>query len=173
MMEVFEAIRGRRSIRQFEEHSIGKEVLQRLIEAGIWAPSGGNAQTWRFLVVTEKHMLKKMKMVSPGLLGDPPAVIVICQDRKEAERKGGKLGVELVSVMDIAMAAENIMLAAYALDLGTCPIASFHREGIQHLFRLPEEIVPHLLISVGYPKKIRNPPKRQMEGICFFEEYSG
>jgi len=172
-MEVFEAIRGRRSIRNFEDRPVGKEVLQRLIEAGIWAPSGGNAQTWRFIVVTEKHMLNKMKMLSPGLLGDPPAVIVVCQNRKEAERKGGRLGVELVSVMDTAMSAQNIMLAACALDLGTCPIASFHREGIQRLLRLPEEIFPHLLISVGYPKGAPNPPERQTEGICFFEEYRG
>jgi len=172
-MEVFEAIKGRRSIRNFEDRPVGKEVLQRLIEAGIWAPSGGNAQTWRFIVITEKDMLKKMKMVSPGLLGNPPAVIVTCQDRKEAERKGGKLGVESVSVMDTAMAAQNIMLAAYALDLGACPIASFHKKGIQRLLRLPEEIFPQLLISVGYPKEVPNPPKRQTEGICFFEEYCG
>jgi len=171
-MDVFEAIRGRRSIRKFEDRPVKIEVLQRLIETGTWAPSGGNWQTWRFVILTEKSMVRKIKMVSPGLLGDPPALIAICQDTKEAERKGGRLGVESVSQMDTAMAAQNIMLAAYALDLGTCPIASFHKHAVRRLLRLPEEIVPQLLISVGYPKETPAPPKRKTEGICFLERYN-
>ncbi len=172
-MDLFEAIKGRRSIRRFEDRPVPREVLEQLIEAGIWAPSGGNWQTWRFVVLTEKVMLKKIKMVSPGLLGDPPALIAICQDIKEAEKRGGRIAVETVSQMDTAMCAQNIMLAAYALDLGTCAIASFHKEAVHRLLHLPEQIVPQLLVSVGYPKGAPNPPRRKTEGICFFEGYHG
>lgn len=172
-MELFEAIRGRRSIRSFSDQPVKKKVLQKLIEAGIWAPNGGNRQTWRFVVVTGKTLLKKIKMVSPGLLGDPPAVIAICQDIEEAMRKGGRSGAESVSLMDTAMSSQNIMLAAYALGLGTCPIASFHTKAAQRVLRLPEHIVPQLLVSVGYPEKTPNPPRRRTEGICFFEGYYG
>jgi nitroreductase len=172
-MDVFEAIRGRRSIRCFTDRPVKEEVLRKLVEAGIWAPNGGNWQTWRFVVVTETSMLKKIKMVSPGLLGDPPAMIAVCQDVEEAMRKGGRIGAESVSLMDTAMAAQNIMLVAHALGLGTCAIASFHAEAVQRVLRLPKRIAPQLLISVGYPKNKPNPPGRRTDGICFFEAYDG
>jgi len=68
-MRVFEAIKGRRSIRKFENRSIEKKILQKLVEAGIWAPTGGNAQTWVFIIVTDSDQIQKMKAVSPGILG--------------------------------------------------------------------------------------------------------
>jgi len=172
-MEVLEAIKGRRSVRSFEDRPVEKEVLVLLMEAGVWAPSGGNAQTWRFVLVTDKETLRKIKMVSPGLLGRPPAVIVICQDVKEALQKGGTMGSETLTKMDSAMCAQNIMLTAHSLDLGTCVIASFHPKAVQELLSLPAETVPQLLVSVGYPKRVPSAPKRKTEGIYFFEEYHG
>jgi nitroreductase len=172
-MEVFDAIKGRRSVRNFTDEPVKRDVLERLIEAGVWAPSGGNWQTWRFVVVTEESILKKIKMVSPGLLGEAPALIAICQDIEEARTRGGRLGAESVCLMDTAMSAQNMMLAGHALGLGTCPIASFHQEAVQRILGLPEKIVPQLLVSVGHPKKTPNPPKRRTEGICFFEGYHG
>jgi nitroreductase len=171
-MDVWEAIKGRRSIRSFEDRPVEKDTLLKLVEAGVWAPTGGNLQTWRFVIVTSKEMMRKVKMVSPGLLGDPPAVIAICQDLQEAQRRASKIGAEIVT-MDTAMCAQNIMLAAYELNLGTCPIASFHKKGVQQLLHLPEGIMPQLLVSVGYAKKFPQSPARKMEGIYFFEKYDG
>jgi nitroreductase len=171
-MDVWEAIKGRRSVRSYEDRPVEKEVLMKLFEAGIWAPTAGNLQTWRFVIVTTKEMMRKIKMVSPGLLGDPPAVIAICQDMEEVRRRASKLGVELVQ-MDTAMCAQNIMLTAYALNLGTCAVGSFHQKAVHRLLHLPEKIVPQLLVSIGYPKKIPPPPPRKTEGIYFFEEYHG
>jgi nitroreductase len=111
-------------------------------------------------------------MLSPGLLGNPPAVIVICQDIAEAERKGAKLGKELLSLMDSAMAAQNIILAAYAEGLGTCIVCSFHPGGVQKLLRLPDYIAPQILISVGVPVSVPKPPKRNFN-IVSFQEYIG
>lgn len=170
-MDLMEAIFGRRSVRSFQTEPVSEEVLKKLVEAGVWAPSGGNAQTWRFVVVTDPHCIRKIKMLSPGLLGDPPAVIAICQDVAEAERRGAKLGKEMLTVMDTAMAAQNIMLAAYAEGLGTCPICSFHPGGVQKLLQLPDGIVPQLLVSVGVPKSIPKPPKRNFD-VVWFQEYT-
>ena len=90
-MDVMTAIKGRRSVRNFTDEPIDKDTLLKLLEAAVWAPSGGNGQTWRFVVITEPAMLKKIKMFSLGLLGDPPAVIVIAQDMALARHKGGKM----------------------------------------------------------------------------------
>ena len=171
-MEVREAIQGRRSIRSFKLDPVPEDLVRKLIlEAGIWAPTGGNAQTWRFVVVTDLDLIRKIKMVGPGVLGNPPVVIAVCQDVDEAERKGSKLGRNVLTLMDTALAAQNILLAAYDQGLGTCLIASFHPGAIQQILHLPQSIVPQLLISLGYPKVNPQAPKRKNE-VVWFNEYS-
>ena len=66
-MDIWAAIKNRRSIRKFTDDPVEDKVLKNLVlEAGIWAPSGGNAQTWRFLVITDPKILNKLKLVSLG-----------------------------------------------------------------------------------------------------------
>ncbi|MBA7537488.1 Albonoursin synthase [subsurface metagenome] len=170
-MDIWTAIKNRRSIRNFTADPLEEKELRNLIlKAGIWAPSGGNAQNWRFIVITDQKVLNKLKLVSPGLLGSPQTIIIICQDLVNALEKGGELGVKTLSLMDTAMAAQNIMLAAYAVGLGTCPIASFHPEAVQRIMGLPVHIYPQLLISVGFSKE--NPPTpRRDPNIIWFNSY--
>jgi nitroreductase len=170
-MRVFEVIKGRRSIRKFENRSIEKKILQKLVEAGVWAPTGGNAQTWVFIIITDCNRIRKIKAVSPGILEIPNALIVVCQDKELAYKKGGELGRDILSIMDAAMASQNIMLQAYDEKIGSCPVLSFHKKGVQALLNLPERIVPELLISLGYPAESPKPPRRKFEEVCFFEEY--
>ena len=172
-MDVMTAIKNRRSIRRFLDRPVAKKTLGKLIEAAVWAPSGGNAQNWRFVVVTDPGMMKKIKMVSPGLLGNPPAVIVIAQDMDAAKHKGGKKGSESLTKMDSAIAAQNIMLAAHSLGLGTCVIASFHPKAVGQMIKLPENIPPHLLVSVGHPDMDPPPPPRKLEEVTWWEVYDG
>ena len=172
-MDVFTAIKERRSVRSFSDRPVEKEHLERLIEAAVWAPSGGNGQTWRFVVITDPRMMKKIKMVSPGLLGGPPAVIVIAQDLEEARHKGGEMGVESITKMDSAIASQNIMLAAHSLGLGTCVIASFHATAVGRMIKLPEKVLPHLLVSVGHPAVDPPPPPRKLEEVTWWEVYDG
>ena len=170
-MDVWEAIQGRRSIRSYKPDPVPEDLIKKLIlEAGIWAPTGGNAQIWRFVVVTDPNRIRKMKMLAPGILGNPPVVIAVCQDLAESERKGSKLGVEF-GPMDTAVAAQNILLAAYDKGLGTCLIASFHPGAVQEVLHLPPRIVPQLLISLGYPQANPKPPKRNTK-VVWFNEYS-
>jgi nitroreductase len=171
-MDISTAIKNRRSIRKFTADPVEERVLKDLVlEAGIWAPSGGNAQSWRFLVITDPKILNKLKLVSPGLLGTLNSAIVICQDLACALQKGGELGVKNLSLMDTAMAAQNIMLAAHAIGLGTCPIASFHPEAVRRIIGLPAHVYPQLLISVGFPRE--NPPApRRNPNVIWFNSYA-
>jgi nitroreductase len=171
-LDVWEAIQGRRSIRSFKPDPVSKDLIEKLIlEAGVWAPTGGNAQTWRFVVVTEHDLIRKIRMVAPGILGNPPAVIVICQDLDEAERKGSKLARDVLTLMDTALAAQNIMLTAYDQGLGTCLVASFHSGAVQKILSLPALIVPQLLMSLGYPNIRTQAPKRNKK-VVWFNGYS-
>ena len=170
-MELWEAIRGRRSVRSFVNKPVEPALLERLIEAAVWAPTGGNAQTWIFIVVNEKSRIEKIRAISPGLLGEPTALIVVCQDKDLAYKKGGELGRDTLSVMDAAIASQNIALQASAEGLGSCLVLSFHKKGIQGLINLPEHIVPELLITLGYSAESPTPPKRKFEEVTFFNEY--
>jgi nitroreductase len=111
-MELWEAIKGRRSVRAFLDRPIERDLLERLLEAAIWAPSGGNAQTWRFVVIDDPTQIRRVRIVSPGLLGDPAAVIAVCQDLTMARAKGGELGETFLTPIDAAMATQNLLLAA-------------------------------------------------------------
>jgi nitroreductase len=123
-MNVEDAIRTRRSIRHYKADSIPREIIEKLIlNAAIWAPSGGNCQYWRFDIVDEPTLLAKVKMLSPGMLGNPPVVVVICQDEQKVKEKWGDIGTHL-SAMDSAMAGQNLMLAAHSQGFGTCAILS-------------------------------------------------
>jgi len=170
-MEILKVIQGRRSIRAYRSDLVNIDKLRDLVlQAAIWAPSAGNAQILRYIVVTDHSMLHKIELVSPGLSGNPPALIVVCQDSDEAQLKGGSMGPQFLAIADAAMATQNIMLYAYTLGLGTCVIASFHRGALQTILSLPRSIVPIFIVSVGYPDCSPRAPVRKKE-VIWFNEY--
>lgn len=158
-MELMTAIKGRRAVRRFREEPIPLEYLKKILEAGVWAPSGSNIQPWEFILVTDKENIEKIKLISPGLFGNPQALIVLCINKKRAE-KGGRLG-ENTALMDVSMAAQNMMLMAYSLGIGSCPIVSFNKTALKELLDVPEYVEPVLIISLGYPEFWPKPPKRR------------
>uniref|UniRef100_A0A7C5UX03 Nitroreductase family protein n=1 Tax=Ignisphaera aggregans TaxID=334771 RepID=A0A7C5UX03_9CREN len=168
--DIFKVVMGRRCIRSFKDADISNEYIDKILEAGIWAPSAGNIQPWEFIVVRNKDMIEKIKMVSPGLFGDPNTVIVICINLERA-RKGGKAG-ERMALMDVSMAAQNMMLMAYSLGIGSCPIVSFSKIGIKELLEIPDTIEPVLLITLGYPDQWPKPPERRpLSEVVHYEKY--
>jgi nitroreductase len=146
-MDVFEAIRGRRSVRRFKSNAVGEELIEKLLTAACWAPSGGNIQPWKFIVVQDHNMLEMVRKISPGYFGETPLAILVCSDKTKA-------------VADCAMATENLVLAAYASGLGTCIVKSFSHAAMKEVLEIPQGIEPELLIVVGYPETIPAPPRR-------------
>ena len=171
-MGLFEAIYGRRSVRRFLDRDVEDEKIVKILDAARWAPSGGNIQPWRFIVVKDKKLVKAIKAFSPGMFGEPPVVIVVCSDREEAYRKGGEQGRNYMSIVDCALAVENMVLAAYALGLGSCIIKSFNAEAIREILDIPEHVVPELLVSIGYSaEKPVPPPRKELKDIVFLNRY--
>lgn len=164
-MEVFEAIRNRRSVRKFTKQEIPQDSLRKILEAGIWAPSGNNAQPWWFVLV--RRGIDKIRMFSPGLFGEPSAVIVICSDYERAESED-HWTIDYETFFDIGASAQNIMLQAYELGIGTCPVRSFNQKAVQKLLDLPEDKIPQLIITLGYPDEMPFPPprRRYVETVC-------
>ena len=111
-MDLLKAIKERRSVRKFERRPVSPEVLRRLVETACWAPTGGNRQTWRFVIVTDERRLAKLRMVSPGLIGEPPAAIVVCEDLGGSLELLGESDASVSTTMDAPMAAYVMTLAA-------------------------------------------------------------
>lgn len=168
-----DVITTRRSVRQYTDAGVDVGLLVSLVRLGTWAPSGGNAQTWRFVVVIDEVVVQALHAVSPGMAVRPPAVIAICQDWRLAEERSGPSGRDRCAPMDAAMAAQTIMLAAHAHGLGTCAVLSFHPPSVQKILRLPEHLVPELLLMIGHPEKLPAPPARESDGIIHLNRWEG
>lgn len=168
-MELEKAILGRRSIRKFTDKPIEKSVLKELLGAGIWSPTAGNIQPWAFICVTNPEVIHKIRVVSPGMFWNTTAVICVCSDQEKASKSAAKEG-KILSLFDCAMAAQNILLRAYDLGLGSCVIRSFNQAAVRELLSAPEHIQPELLIITGYPDQAPKTPRRKTD-VIFWEEY--
>jgi nitroreductase len=158
-MDAFDTILTRRSIRKYQKKSIAKEVLQDLLRAACSAPSAGNQQPWQFIVLDERNILNVIHTFHPSakiLMGADKALLV-CGDLDLEKLKG-------YWMVDCAAAAENILLAAHAKELGACWLGIYPREGrmagMRKLLHLPAHIIPFALISLGYPAEKKPPADR-------------
>ena len=167
-MNVFEAIKERRSIRQFTDESIGQDALEKLLDAARWAPTASNQQRWRFVVVTSRTVKELIKQFSPGIFAIPSAYIVICIEKDPDAGTGA--GVSYLA--DCAIAAQNIVLAAYEMGIGSCFVLAFSKTAVTEVLNLPENVEPLLVVTLGYPAEAPEPPPRlELDQIAFLDEY--
>jgi nitroreductase len=161
-MNVFEAIAGRKSIRKFEKRSVDDKLIGVLLYMATQAPSAGNVQDWRFVVVKDDEQKKKLykAALEQDCILNAPVVIAVCSDTKSIGLKYGKRGETLYSIQDTAAAIENILLSAYALGLGACWVGAFDEESVKTALGLPEHVRPYALIPVGYPAEDPKKPER-------------
>jgi len=169
-MELIDIIKGRRAVRRFEDKPISIEDMKKILEAAIWAPSGSNIQPWEFILVMDKENIEKIKLVSPGLFGNPQALVVVCLN-KERAKKGGKMGEEMAR-LDLGISAQNMMLMAYSLGIGSCPVVSFNKIALKELLNIPEHVDPVIILIFGYPKRWpRAPRRREFKEVVHVEEF--
>ena len=171
-MELQDVIEKRRSIRKFSEKPVSRELLTKLIQAASMAPTASNLQAWRFFVVDDPELVRNIDSFSPGLSGKPPVIIAVASDLAEAERRGSQNSLKYGLMMDAAMAAENLMLRAVDLGLGTCAIKSYNDKAVHKLLKLPETMRLEILISVGWPEgEPRMPKRKPMEEVLYWNAY--
>lgn len=172
-MEFSEVLKKRRSIRKFKDRQVSREVLLELVEAASLAPSASNLQAWRFCIVDDPALVRKVDMFSPGISGKPPVIIAICSDYGYAEKKTSGTNYKAYGcIMDASMAAENLMLAAVEKGLGTCAIKSYNDAAVRKLLKLPETLHLEILITVGYPDMDpKQPARKGLDEIAFFNTW--
>ena len=169
--QILDIIANRRSIRSYSPQPIPPEQLRQLVEAARWAPSPSNMQSWRFVVVQDPGQLDMLMSVSPGFPRESTAAIVICSDQRDV--RGCKEALAKILVAEeAAMAAQNILLTAHAMGLGSCVVASFSPVGLAELLECPAPVRPVLVVAIGVPGENPVAPERKpLSQILSWETY--
>tara|TARA_Y100000310_G_scaffold341563_1_gene441111 strand:+ start:823 stop:1557 length:735 start_codon:yes stop_codon:yes gene_type:complete len=174
MGDILELIKSRRNIKYFLPKYVSWEKIAHVIDAGRHAPSCGNIQNWKFVVVYEPHQKKSLadacydqyEIIQAG------ALIVVCGEPEKAERYYSLRGERLYSIQNCAAAIQNMLLEAHSLGLGTRWIGAFDEEAIKSVLSIPEEVRPQAIIALGYAKEIPSKPsKYPLESIIYFQKW--
>ena len=171
---VLDNILARTSIRSYQDRPVEQDKIEKLLRAGMAAPSAVDKRPWHFIVVTDKQVLNGLAQANPnaGMAARAPLAIVVCGDKTKALTR-----VPDYWVQDASAATQNILLAAQGMGLGavwtgTYPVTD-RVEKVAAALNLPEHIVPFCTIVIGYPEKYQAPKDKWDEGNISYNTYGG
>ena len=200
-MDVLETIRKRRSIRQFRSDEIPESVLTTLMEVIRLAPSSGNRQPYKFIVVRDKTIRVALASAcrwNPGradgheFIADAPLVMVACGIEKEAITRYYRDGKCYLTAdkttaqiekdplpfwnmmpLDVAVALDYVDLTATSLGLGTCWVASLDELAVKKVLSIPDEVRVISAIAIGYPLTPWPPPRprKALDRLVCYEKF--
>ncbi len=191
--QLLQLMKSRRSIRRFSAQAVSRDDIARLLEAARWAPSNHNRQPWRFLILENKQRIQtlarkvgegltdKLKLLPPiaaasagelmpyaTLFGGAPVLIVVLHKRPVSVSEALLEGIPnptLVSgePLSVAMAVQNLLLAAHALGLGTCVMTAplLVQEALAGTLAVPAGFDPTCFVALGHPSESPAPPRRK------------
>jgi len=158
-MDLWEALRTRRSIRGFKPDAVPRERIEKVLEGARIAPSAANRQPWHFIVVTDAGKRKALSAAyGKEWCWGAPAVIVACARPELAWKRGDGIN---YSWVDVAIAFDHLTLAAHAEGLGTCWIGAFKPDELRRVLELPAELEPVAMTPLGVPEKEGKPTERK------------
>jgi len=173
-LDVFEAIKTRRSIRAFTPEEISGGEIEKILDAARWAPSAGNIQPWIFVIVRKPDIKRRISeaALNQFFIEEAPVVIVVCAEQERSRMGYGSRGATLYCIQDTAAATQNILLAAHALGLGACWVGAFDEEEVRHILRIPRGIRPVAIVPIGHPaEKPRGIFKRPLSEVVHRETF--
>ena len=182
-MEIDKTVKGRRSIRRYQDRDIPDSVIKELLSLVIYAPSSMNGQPWCFIVVRAEKTKNRLAEIKnrycplekrdykADFLRKAPVVIVVCVDREKSYQREIENGV---------LATANLMLGAYSMGLGSVYLSAYRigepgiSQEVRRVLNLPQNIDPITLIPLGYPDEIPEPKMlRPLEEMIFCETFCG
>ena len=163
-MNALEALRERRSVRSFLERPIDKSALETIIDCARFAPTANNSQPWEFVVVTDPATRAKIADITDYgkfIRRSPACVALFCRNTKYYLEDG-------------SAATQNILLAAWALGIGSCWVAGDKKpyaETIRQMLKVPEGYKLVSLIALGYFQGKPSISKRPLNDVLHWEEF--
>ncbi len=202
--EVFwRLIRGRRSIRRYQDRAIPRELLEKLLTAATWAPSAHNRQPWRFCVVTEKpvqeqlsrrmaqrwredlrqdradpEVIERRIAISHARITGAGALILAALSMEDMDAYPDQLrstAEYIMAVQSTALACQNLLLAAHFYGLGACWMCAplFVPDAVREALSLPASWEPQALITLGYPAEERTKDRAPIESRVLWRSGDG
>jgi len=177
---MLELIKTRQSDRSYNNKSVEKEKIGRIVEAGRMAPSACNAQPWKFIIVDDPGLLDQLAVAASAKLlgmnsfvGQAPLQIVVIREKANmSSRIGTTVKNKDYSLIDIGIASENICLQARAEGLGSCMIGWFDEKMVRKILHIPRSKRVELIITIGYPaKELRDKKRKATEEISSYNKY--
>ena len=153
VLDFFEVVRNRRSIRKYQEKSVEKEKLERILEAARLAPSAMNRQPYQIFIVSNKEILSKISTVCNQDWKAPVMMVMVSIPKEAWVRDDG----EEYWKADAAIAMHQVSLAAYAEGLGTCWIAAFKEKEVKEILGIDSDSRVAFLSPLGYPAENKGP----------------
>jgi nitroreductase len=163
-MGIFDTIKDRRSIRSYKDERIPKDKLGVLLEAARLAPSAGNRQNGKFIVVENEQIKSQLVIASnnQAFVGTASHIIVGIGDSAQKWHQ-----------VDLAIALEHIVLEAVELGLGTCWIGAFNEDEVKRILKIPQDKKVVALLTVGFPAESPSArPRKALEEIVAYNEYA-
>jgi len=185
-MEVLEAIKSRRSIRRYQPTPVDEKAIELVLEAARWAPSWANTQCWRFIVVRNTSIKDKLaetlrsarpdgKNIATEAVRKAPVVIVACAELKKSGYYHGEPTTDKGDwyMFDVALAMQNLILAAHSIGLGTVHVGAFDAQEGAKILRVPSGIVVVEMTPVGIPQKeVTSPtPRKELSQFVYYDRY--
>jgi len=150
LMDFFDVVNKRRSIRAYENKPVEEDKLRQILKAGRKAPSANNKQNWKFIVVRDKFKIEKLTYAckQQNFVSEAPVLIIGCALNTDYKMTCGQLAYPI----DTSIALTHMMLAATALDLGTCWLGAFYEDKVRKILRIPEDVRVVGILTLGYPR---------------------
>ncbi len=169
MSDLMEIIKGRRSVRKYQEKNIPEDALNQILESVQWAPSWANTQCWEVIVLRDESVKKRVQEMlpksNPGAkhFAEAPVALALCAKLASSGYYKDKVTTKFGDwfMFDLGIAAQNICLAAQDLGIGTVIMGLFDHDAIAKELGIPEGYELVSLIPMGYPTKESGAPKRR------------
>ena len=172
-MELDKVIKERISVRKYKKLEVPWYLVAECLDAATYAPSSGNVQNWRFVVVkdkTKREIVLKYCQEQYWAL-NAPVLIVVCSELDKIGKLFGVRGEALYAVQNCAAAIENLLLKAYELGLGSTWIGAFNETELKEMLNIPGDIRPQAIIALGYGQDFEKTTREPLDNFVSFEEY--
>lgn len=176
-----EIIKTRRSIRRFKPDPVEDEKLLTILEAARWAPSWANTQCWEFIVIKDPAIKESLATTLPPTnpaveaVRKAPVVIVACAKLGVSGYYKGRAVTDKGDwfMFDVALALQNMVLAAWSLGLGTVYVGAFDAKKAAGILGVPPEVSVVALVPVGYPLEVPKeaPKRKELREFVYLDKY--
>ena len=189
-MDVLDAIMGRRSIRRYKSNPVDDAKIKTVLEAAHWAPSWGNKQCWRFIVVRDQETRSKiadtlMKIRVENELVEnaaakgirqAPVLIVVCAEKGQAGFRSDGTPVtdkgDVWYMFDVALAVENLALDAHSVGLGTVIVGGFDTTRVEEILGVPDGYRVVTMTPLGVPDHAGQvSPRKDLAEVTYHEKF--